>query len=160
MDLKEILNEIRALTPADRRKIVLAIKAQDGDAPVGRGPDQDWLLSGLERVMLHNQIIMTPLSRKAITALAPAFPTNSKLIRGELVRHYKPNPTPTELLALGRITAACLFDYLKEFFPSIDAALMLKRIDHVGIALNAAYPGYIQSGFLPVIVEGFAHEKP
>ena len=151
--LAEVLAAIRALTATERRQVVLAIQAQDG-TPKTEGyqrRSEDWLFPGLEGEMKRQGLLAGSLSLELMRRWAPNYDTDSAAVRGTLKEKLKTHPNQAELLALGRVCAKALIEYVRTTKHSnapLGPKIILAAVPDVAAALNASYPGYLANGKL------------
>lgn len=69
-------------------------------------------------------------------------------VRKLLAGHVGNKLKPVELASLGRLLARCLADYLERGMVPILPKTLLQNISKVPVALDAAYPGYLEAGLL------------
>jgi hypothetical protein len=114
--------------------------------------EQDWLLEGvlhelrkrgLEKQIPHNFRVKSSKS-------FAAYQTQAERVKGVIAEAIG-GATPVELKQVGIIAAQCLADYIT--WNEISLETMLHNIGKTPKALERAFPGYIASGLLYLILK-------
>jgi hypothetical protein len=120
----------------------------------------DWLLTGILHELSRRGLHYHGQIDVSIIRLAPNYGDVAASMRDELVHEFKrshPQPKYAELLALGSVTARALAEYLIRVRAPVGLKTMLQNVGKVFEALDVSYPGYVQSGFLGMLVKTLNH---
>lgn len=158
-ELNAVLSAVRKLTAAERRFVVKLIRQLDGVELSASGYSRhsdDWLLPGLEYELRRRGVLLVPLSPDKLGRWAPNYVRDSAEIRKALKEKLNKTVNQAELLALGRMCARSLADYLIARAPeglTLGPKMLLGGINETAVALNKAFPGYLAGGQLAVLLQ-------
>jgi hypothetical protein len=145
--LQQIQSLYHQLNSADRKKLRMFMDALPG----GKGaslmapmPNDDWLLTG----------ILYELSRRGMKYRHEIVPEgnyaeDSEIVRSELTRLLGisiPDLKYVEQLALGKLVAKALANYLVNKKLNLGLKVMLNNVGKSLEAIDASFPGYLASG--------------
>lgn len=115
--------------------------------------DADWLLRGICRELERRGLPHHVGSMIEVRRMAPDYELSSQEVRQHLEAQIEASwrtPTRTELFTLGNVAGGALADYFKN-------SRSLKRLLNVAgrtvEALEASFPGYLQSGYVYVLLQ-------
>lgn len=109
-------------------------------------PSQTYLLEGLAFELRRRGLLGSrePLPTRYAAA---TFPATEAGVRGCLERRLPPL-SATDCVALGRLAARCLADYLLRAKVPLSPRSMMNTVRQVPVAIDMAYPGYLEAGLL------------
>lgn len=151
MALQETLSSLLGLTQDEllevQRHITLLLPQAEPKQ------DDDWLLAG----------VIAVLKEKGLGDTIPTYfkIKNQKSYKGYARKSEKLRETllrncgalrRAEHYALGHLAASLLFDYLSEESRALGLWTMLERVDLLPQAIDDAFPGYLESGLLRMIL--------
>jgi hypothetical protein len=154
MILDQVLELLPQLDPDELvmvRQRASALAALDG---VQEEAEEDWLLNGIIAQLQDMGLgdLVPPgfkiLNRRQFHGYLPKSEKLRKTIEKTL-----PGTTRLNRLALGKLLAKCLAAKVASFRPVTFHAL-LQHAELSLAALDAAFPGYLSAGLLPVILRG------
>lgn len=145
--LQQIQSLYHRLSSADRKKLRMfmdALPGGKGASLVAPKPNNDWLLTG----------ILYELSRRGMKYRQGVIPEgryveDSEIVRVELTRLLNvsiPDLKYVEQLALGKVVAKALADYLVNKKLDLGLKVMLNNVGKSLEAIDASFPGYLASG--------------
>lgn len=149
MSYQSICEELPSLTRKElddiRKRCALLMQNQSirSDAV----EEQDWILEGILHECQHRGIYVGRSFHIKRTGSFAAFITKSEALR-ELLAECAPGLTPVQRVALGQVCARELANYLRQ--PSFQS--MMNHVHLIPTALEEAYPGYMQSRLLSLVV--------
>lgn len=154
-ELNRVLSLVRKLTPTERRQVMFAIRAQDGSISAAELPrhTEDWLLPGIESELKRQGLLTGALSQDYLTRWGPNYVKDSQAVRDVLRKKLRKHPNHAELLALGRVCAKALISYVRENQNGhLGPRSVLQTVSETAAALDASFPGYLQTGTLHTIL--------
>lgn len=128
-----------------------------GSGSADRAPveDEDWLLLGIIAELQRRGLEADDRSQFVIkkSSSYASFSTASEITRGILLR-AAPNLDAVERRLLGQIAGRELAKHLEGWHdpPEISLHNLLIRVGHVPVAIETAFPGYMASGMLSLVV--------
>ena len=144
-DLTVVLKHLPKLGRPDLEKVrQRAVFLLGVAAPTTKGapPEQDWLLDGIISE-LRRRGLWARTSVIPVKMLPEGYANKSAVVRLHLSKGLtKPNLRPVERMALGRLAAAALADYLTKVQVPVGPKTLLNNIDKVPLALEESFPGY------------------
>jgi hypothetical protein len=140
------------VSAADRAALREALKLVDGNETLQRakpGEATDWLFSGIAYELNRRGRPYPDFLEHKINQMAPCYLAEAPQIRAQLVLRVFGSRrfTPTDRMALGRVVAAALADYVVGPAP-LSLQVLLQNVSKVWEALDAAFPGYLEAGAL------------
>ncbi len=156
-ELQIVLSLVRKLTILERRTVANAIRMQDGihaaSASSYQRFSEDWLLPGIEHELKKRGFFLVAMTPEYLQKWAPNYVKQSIEVRTALKAKLK-QPTQAQLLALGRLCAASLVEFIlarrdERFGPRA----VLLAVPEIATALNRSYPGYLASGLLHMLLK-------
>lgn len=155
MSFDEILRQLPKLTAAqltELRQRAAALLAVSGVSE--EMATDDWLLQG----------VLRELDDRGLSGTVPMY---FKISNGRQYYGYRGKAkkvretfegalvlTRSEQVVLGRLLARSLAEYIERFRP-VNLNAMLQHADLVLPAFEDAFPGYLKSGLVPVLLRGF-----
>ena len=134
------LNEVR------KRCIVLSQgRVEPREVPV---EDEDWLLLGVLHELTRRGLDGRVFRLKSTGSYA-GFASQSERVR-EVLMLAAPDLTAVERRALGRVAAKALANYIT--WTAVTRDSLLTYISRVPVAIDAAYPGYLEHGMLKMVI--------
>jgi hypothetical protein len=126
----------------------------------------DWLLSGVRDELCRRGLGCPPLTRKFVNGLAPDAQTQAAAVRDTMATSMQRRGrslSTAQWLGLGRVCAKSLAKLIESWEVldkktqtrkpvRVSAQTMLLNIWKVPEALDAGFPGYLESGLLDMIV--------
>lgn len=121
-------------------------------APGKTAVSDDWLLRGFQRELVNRGLDEPREVRVKVSNTA--FITQSERVRA-ILEKGAPGLDRNELLALGELVAECLADYIQSWDKSgLSLGTMMRNVSRVPEAVDRAFPGYLQAGFLGMVING------
>jgi hypothetical protein len=138
------------LTPAELEQVRARAGFLAGTATTGspRPADEpDWLVRGIEDELRRRGLLGT--GKLPATKLVPAWAATSAAVRADLRRAVeRTRPWRHPWAALGRAAARALASWLVAAHIPVTPRTMLLNADKTLLALDAAFPGYVEAGLL------------
>jgi hypothetical protein len=135
---------------------VSALLGSDAAVPIEDEFKLDWLTEGILHVLKARGLMIGNLPLKQIKRMAPTdYAARCTRVRDFLLKRESPAFQGPALTALGRKVAEALVEHIMSWNTKgkgIGLPLVLACIDKVPEALDAAFPGYLESGLLYLIV--------
>jgi predicted secreted protein len=147
----EVVAALPHLSRVELDQLALRLQALRGGSKLAKivnknqSPD-DWLLHGVE-LELRRMGISNKYLVRGWKTFAASYGERAEAIREKLEQHMGEGMTQAEKIALGRMAARALADYLRPI-ATISPKLMLSNIDKVLVALDQSYPDYLRTGML------------
>lgn len=143
------------LTPAELAAVRLRAGFLGGGS--GAAPAQedhftdDWLLRGLEDELRRRGLLGR--GRAPVVRLVPDWAKRSAKVRTDLLGFLgflgrSGGGVKRSEAALGRLAARALADYLAAGRVPVSPKTLLTNVDKVLLAIDAAFPGYLEAGLL------------
>ncbi len=115
--------------------------------------DSDWLLAGILTELTYRGLISEKDRFRVKKATSfRGFQTKSEKVR-ELLENSAPELNNIEKKALGQICGRELAYYLTYNGNDVSLHLLLEHVDLTLMAMDKAFPGYLQSRMLGVIIK-------
>jgi len=154
-ELQRIINQLPKLTPAERNQLRQVLAFLDGGKsakPLPSKSTDDWLLPGLAHEVKRRGGSHPPLNDTTLNKLAPGYVADSLRV----CRHLKDGLPVTikheQLLAMGRVVARALADYLQNAGVPIGLKVMLNNVAKMSEAIEQSFPGYLEAGWLGYLI--------
>lgn len=152
--LAKILELLPELTDNGLKEVSNHIKARTQFSTISdSGTQEDYLLSGIfyetQRLGLVETIPVYFKIRN--NSSFNSYGAKSERLRIMLDRHL-PDLTLPEKLALGRLCARTLSEYVEKW-RAIDFPTLLANIGYLPVALENDFPGYLRSGMLKHLID-------
>lgn len=163
-DLSTILRLLPTLSPADtqqvRAKASALLSLNGGSSSGNSGPgrlgkdfvrhgvvDCDFILRGIVFELRRRGLLGSKVTiyQRFIPA---SYQQDAVAVRQHLSEHIK-QLSSTDEEALGRLLARSLADYLERGKVPISPRTILANVNKMLVALDAAFPGYLVTGWLP-----------
>ena len=141
-DLLKVKNKAQAL---------LSLSGGAFAASADEEPAIDYLLEGIFHE-LHRRGLLRKDGRIPAKAWPSGYRTKAANTRALLEENIGKPLSEKEKLQLGRVAAEVLARYLQHKAP-ISANVLMSNVDKIPQALDAALPGYLQSGLLIVVLK-------
>lgn len=109
---------------------------------------EDWLLLGILSELRYRGLDKGSFQLKNHSSHA-SFNSQSEKVR-ELLLEAAPGLTPVERRVLGQVAAAALAKYIS--WTDVNRDNMLRYVSHVPEAVDVAFPGYMESRLLHLVV--------
>ena len=142
------------LTPAELEQVRLRVGflGEPGGEPVAGRParddDHDWLLRGIEDE-LRRRGLLGATARLPAAKLVPTWAKISLAVRADLDRAVaRGGRWRHPQVALGRCVARALASWLVAGRIRVTPRTMLQNVDKIMVALDDAFPGYVEAGLL------------
>ena len=153
MKFNEILTSLPRLSPeelSEVRQRVTALSSLDGIVVT-----DDWLLQGIVQVITDRGLGDTVPARFRITNRRQfhGYLDKAEKVRNTVLQAF-PEARKIDKISLGRLLAQSLATRIEEF-RSLSLNAMLQHVDLALPALDQSFPGYLQAGFLKILVRGF-----
>jgi len=155
LNYQEVLNSISFFNLKQleelRRKALFLIQLRSRTKSSGV-KDQDWLLAGILTELTYRGLLSEKdrFRIKKSTSFR-GFQTKSEKVR-ELLEEAAPRLKDVEKIALGQICGRELAHYLAYNGNDVSLHLLLEHVDLTLMAIDKAFPDYLQSRMLGVIV--------
>lgn len=152
---RTLLKNLPLATPEQLGKIrerLALLSSGQVDAGTASKEEEDWLLDGIIEIraaaglMKRSDLVGVRRSRSY-----PTYEPKAKAMRAFIVSKLG-NVSPTQKVALGRLLAGALIDYLANMELTTLSAI-LNNVDKLPDAIHQAYPGYLESKMLIYLVE-------
>ncbi len=115
--------------------------------------ENDWLLDGIYHSLRDLGLGATLIPPKDLPSKTYLrYQRTSKKVRSALESRITPTMRPAEKLALGRIIGSAYIAYVREWLQSTAIEKLLDHIGRVPDALDAAFPSYLETGMLGVLI--------
>jgi hypothetical protein len=152
VEFEEVVRRLPKLTQAELSQVRgrCALLLQSKIAPVPALADEDWLLEGITTELHNIGIYVNTSFRVKKSHSFKGYLTKSEEVR-KLLLEAAPGITLTERHYLGQIAARELIRYITWQDTSLNS--LLDHIHCVPNALEKAFPGYLQSRNLRIIVQ-------
>lgn len=126
-------------SPAPRAERPAARAAED---------DYDWLARGIEDELRRRGLLGS--GRLPAERIVPGWTATSAAVREDLRRHLEVGGHKWRhpWVALGRVAARVLADYLTAGRVRVMPRTMLQNTDKMLLAIDSQFPGYLASGML------------
>jgi hypothetical protein len=114
--------------------------------------EQDWLLEGILSECQHRGVFVGRTFHLKRAGSFAAYATKAETVR-EILTECAPGLSPVQRVRLGQVCARELANYLHGHFhspPSFKA--MMDRVDWIPLAMDTAFPGYMASKLLQLVV--------
>jgi len=119
-----------------------------------RSGDDDWLLRGIHVELIRRGLEeerLQPIQAKGANA---GFTTQSERVRSVLEKGA-PGLSRNELYVLGEIAAQCLANHIDSWDKGgLSISTLMRNVSRVPEAVDRAFPGYLEAGFLGMVVHG------
>lgn len=143
----EELKQLRAYIGARLQFVTEAPPATKGS---GHAYPGDYLLDGIAYELSRRGI--APMSGKSIpTRVLPADYPNQSAETREYLEHLLPALKPADRVALGRIAAYTLAEWLIKVHIPVALRTMTSNVRKMPAALDDAFPGYLSAGLLSMV---------
>lgn len=157
MDASAIIGSLNTLSPTDLKKVVAMAqrKLRSEDRPTEGG--QEDLSEAEKQAMYALQSVLrdhgTPVSIQAIMGMKgfPAF-RHAVTKNEEWFSAYCPDISPAKRRWIWTITARYVITKILSERPFFNMNEVLRRLDALPEAIEQAFPGYAESGLLPVAI--------
>lgn len=161
-ELKQIISKLPKLTKAEKQTLRQALDFLDG----GKGKattvvvnNNDWLTPGIEYELRRRGMSYPALTERRLNSLAPGYTDDAALVMIDLRQKLTRAKARTsevrlhhaELLSFGRTVARVLAEYLQPVRP-LGLKFMLGNVAKVPDAIEAAFPDYLASGMVWLLV--------
>ena len=132
-----------------RRQILFFIDNKES----GGIENRDWLLDGIVAVLRERGVgHMIPANFRVRKASSYAgYETQADRVRMVLTQAI-PNMTVTQQQSIGVIAARALADYISGW-SEVTFDSLLRNVAKIPESLDAAFPGYLDSGMLPFLIK-------
>jgi hypothetical protein len=149
-----LLRQLRSMTPTEWSAVASKMQAwykiSSGEEPVRArtASPVDYLLEGTHEELRRRGLL--GVKARIASRFYPAnFAHVSVAVRTQL-EHCVGRPlSSAEQVQLGRVAARALSDYLSKGVAGISPKRMVENFDKIPVALDSAFPGYLESGVLP-----------
>lgn len=112
----------------------------------------DWLLQGIAWEAHRRGKLARPDAGAFLgTDGYKTYQRKAEDAKSLLLSGFRGELTSRDLETLGCIAARCLFEHLR-FIQGLQVGTVLANVDKVGVAVDAAFPGYIQMGVMGVLL--------
>lgn len=118
-------------------------------------PTLDWILGGIN-FELQRRGLWKVGAYFPVTQLVPECDVASKAVCEQLLSEMHGPATPTLLTVLGQLAGRCLADYLLMQRIPVGPKTMLAQLSQIPLAIEEAFPGYMEAGMLRLCVVGLA----
>lgn len=150
-----LLAQLRALPPDEwatvQAKVTAFHKLGGGPLPaVDTPPSDDYLLMGIEYELRRRGLLG---SREKLWGVSPKFHRVSASVRATLEERAG-KIAPPQRIALGRLCARALADYLDNGPAPISGKLLLDNAHKTMTAVENSFPGYLATGLLRFCWQG------
>jgi hypothetical protein len=158
MSLDAILRELPQLRHdeldqvAQKARALASLSVQRRPPPTMVGTD-DWLLEGIYHELGRRGLLRRGwrMAQAKLGDQAPDYATDAAETRAHLLLKLGGKTRSSERLALGILAARCLADYLAHVAP-LCLRVMLRNVGKTVEALDASFPGYLESGMLTYLL--------
>lgn len=150
-DLQEVLRRLPNLAPKELEEVRQRVSFLGGPKKDSTLSRDDWLRTAMAAELGQRGAIAGGALFKF---LDKNYEEKAEGVRTHLLAGYvKPKPQHAELLALGRLGASALADWLVKRRIPVRPKTMLDNVDKVPEALEDAFPGYWQAKALGICLE-------
>jgi hypothetical protein len=112
----------------------------------------DWLLKGIAWEAHRRGKLAHPDAGAFLgTDGYKAYKKKAADAKALLLSGFKAPPSGRDLETLGCIAARCLFEHLR-YIQGLPVGTVLANVDKIGVAVDAAFPGYVQMGIMSVLL--------
>ena len=160
--LNTILSTLDHLTPADltkvrnKTRVLLSLSGSSSDVS-SYDFDEDYLADGIVRELQQRRLISQNATRESLKYHLKEFPEYARAsieVRALFDTHLPPNLAYNEKSAFGWIVAEALAAYLESWSKpkQVSDWTLMRYISEAPAALDRAYPGYLKSGMLFMLI--------
>lgn len=159
---QQALGLLPKMTQEERKNLRVALGQLRGTVVSPSASDKisadDWLFDGIVKELARRGLVYRLRDAAGIRRMAPNYEEDSMLVRGALeksLKHGMPDFRPAHLTALGKASARCLANYIVSWKsqPQLGLKLMLVNAGRILEAVDNAFPSYISSGMVSVLVQ-------
>lgn len=125
----------------------------------------DWLLDGIFHELRVRRLVRGRVPLVDRRKIAPRYDADSQEVREHLLEVLTiKDPTPVQLIQLGRVAAKCLAKHIETYpvsneeeagkgqYLQVGVQTMMVNVDKTIEAIDRGFPGYIQGGCLHVLL--------
>jgi hypothetical protein len=159
---QQALGLLPKMTQDERKNLRVALGQLRGTVASSGASEKisndDWLFDGVIKELARRGLVYRLRDAAGIRRMAPNYEEESMLVREALeksLRHGMPDFRPAHLTALGKSSARCLATYITSWKskPTLGLRFMLINAGLTLEAIDCAFPGYISSGMVSVLVQ-------
>lgn len=146
----DLCASLTELTPAELEQVRLRAAFLSGGSAASPAAlddvDDDWLLRGIGEELKRRGV--TGSARMQADQVDPRWREKSAQLRADLVRAHGGTVGARTATALGRMVARALADWLVAARVPLGPRTMLKNVGSAWVAIEEAFPGYVEAGML------------